>query len=81
MLGDSVGKSSSTFYQAKRITKGRQKMKTVFSWLFLSGFGFAGYNWGARSFVPRLPILSLGVCAGIAACVMIGLIVTGKNGK
>lgn len=54
-------------------------MKTVFSWLFLSGFGFFGYNWGARAFVPRLPVLSLTVCAGIAACVMIGLVVTGKS--
>ena len=54
-------------------------MKTVFSWVFMTGFGFFGYNWGARAFFPRLPVLSLTVCAGIVACVMIGLVVTGKN--
>lgn len=54
-------------------------MKTLFSWLFLSGFGFTGYNWAARSFVPRLPYLQLTVCAGIAACVMVGLVVSGKH--
>ncbi len=54
-------------------------MKTVISWCMISGFGFAGWNWGARNFAPSLPSQSLSVCAGVAACLMIGLIVTGKN--
>lgn len=55
--------------------------KAFVTWILLSVFGFFGWNYGAAHFFPRLAQYHQGilVCGAVAACVMIGLVLTGKT--
>jgi len=55
--------------------------KALGTWILLSLFGFVGWNYAAPQFLAFAGRHPMGIlpCFGIAAMVMIGLVLAGKN--
>ncbi len=55
--------------------------KALGTWVLLSLFGFIGWNYAAPRILPWAGFHPQGIlmCGGVAAMVMIGLILAGKN--